>query len=132
MTRTLRTTAIAASALALSLGAAACGGDDESDSAKTDGGAPAAKSEPAAGSVDIKTFMFQPDPVRVKAGTEVTWTNTDDILHTVTSGKRGKTTGEFDKKVNLNDKFSYTFDKPGTYPYVCTIHMGMDGTVIVS
>jgi plastocyanin len=132
MTRTLRTTAIAAIALTLSLGATACGGDDDPDSAKTGGEAPAAQSQPATGSVDIKTFMFQPDPVRVKAGTEVTWTNQDDILHTVTSGKRGKTTDEFDKKVNLNDEFSHTFDKPGTYPYVCTIHMGMDGTVVVS
>lgn len=132
MTRTMpRTIAIAACALALGLGASACG-DDESTALKSDGGSPVAKSEAAAGSVDIKTFMFMPDPVRVTAGTKVTWKNRDDILHTVTLGKRDKPTGQFDEKLDLNDQASYTFDKTGTYPYVCAIHMGMDGTVIVS
>ena len=126
--RLIRPTAIVASALALGLGAAACGDDDETQAPK----APAADAERGSGAVSIKTFMFQPDPVRVNAGTTVTWINRDDILHTVTAGKRGKPTKEFDRKLKLNGEFSHTFLKAGTYPYVCTIHMGMDGAVIVT
>lgn len=123
MTRpTSRMAAVAAGALAVGAVIAGCG----------DSFAPARPAQPAAGAVDIKTFMFRSNPARVSVGTTVTWDNKDDILHTVTSGKRGRPTGLFDKKVRLGDKFSYTFDKPGTYHYVCTIHMGMDATIIVS
>ena len=127
--RLIRPIAIAGSALALGLGAAACGDDGET---QTPPKAPAAEAGQGNGAVNIKTFMFQPDPVRVKAGTTVTWTNQDDILHTVTAGARGKPSKEFDEKLKLNGEFSHTFDEAGTHPYVCTIHKGMDGTVIVS
>jgi len=110
-----------ATAFALGAGLSACGGDDEQPSAP----------KGADGAVAIKTFQFKPDPVRVRAGTAVRWENQDDIEHTVTAGTRGKATGEFDKKLNLGDAFSHTFAKAGTYAYVCTIHMGMDGGVIV-
>jgi plastocyanin len=133
MTRRLnRITITAVSALALVAGLAACG--DDRPAPGTRGSSPStAAPEPANGSsVNIRTFTFRPSPLQVKTGTKVTSDNQDAILHTVTSGKREKTTDLFDKQLHEGDTFSHTFEKAGTYPYVCTIHMGMDGTVVVS
>jgi plastocyanin len=125
---------LAAAAAAGAL-AAGCGGSEEADQAASDSTTnrptAAGAMKPASGSVRIKTFMYDPDPVRVKTGTTVTWKNQDDILHTVTSGKRGRPTRVFDKKLELGEEFSHTFEKAGTYPYLCTLHAGMDGTVVV-
>ncbi len=114
--------AAAAAVLALATGLAACGDDADT---------PAAAARPAGQAVQIKTFMFDPEPVRVTAGTTVTWKNQDDILHTVTDGPRGKPTGDFDAQLRLGDTFRHRFSEAGTYRYVCTIHRGMDGTVVV-
>jgi plastocyanin len=63
----------------------------------------------------------------VAVGTTVTWTSRDDIPHTVVS-----TDGVFKSKVrDTVEKFSYTFTKAGTYPYFCSIHPKMTGTVVV-
>jgi plastocyanin len=63
----------------------------------------------------------------VAVGTTVTWTNRDDIPHTVVS-----TNGVFKSKVrDTDEKFSYTFTKAGDYPYFCSIHPKMTGTVVV-
>jgi plastocyanin len=123
MTRAARSTAILAGAMALAASVAACGGYGSTSTRKSAG---------AEGrTVTIKTFIFRPNPLRLKPGTKVTWHNTDDIVHTVTAGRRGHPTGAFDAQLNLGDTFSSTFTKPGTYPYVCTIHMGMDAEVVV-
>jgi len=62
-------------------------------------------------------------------GTSVTWTNRDDIPHTVVSTDDPKT---FKSKVlDTDEKFSFTFSKAGTYPYFCSIHPKMTGKVIV-
>jgi len=77
--------------------------------------------------VKIDNFSFAPQTLTVAAGTTVTWTNRDDIPHTAVS-----TDGVFKSKVmDTDEKFSYTFTKPGTYPYYCTIHPKMTGTVVV-
>lgn len=87
----------------------------------------AASPSPANADVKIDNFSFGPDNLTVPAGTTVTWTNRDDIPHTVVS-----TDGVFRSKVRDTDEtFSYTFSKPGTYPYFCTIHPKMTGTVVV-
>jgi plastocyanin len=88
----------------------------------------AADQAPAA-KVDVKVdnFSFVPQTVTVPVGTTITWTNRDDIPHTAAS-----TTGVFKSKVlDTDEKFSYTFTKAGTYPYYCTIHPKMTGTVVV-
>ena len=60
-------------------------------------------------------------------GTRVTWTNHDDIPHTAVS-----TDGVFKSKVmDTDEKFSYTFTTPGTFPYFCSIHPKMTGTIVV-
>jgi plastocyanin len=79
--------------------------------------------------VTIANFAFSPTPLTVAPGAKVTWTNTDDEPHTVVSADGGKTfkSGALD----TDDKFSFTFDKPGTYKYFCSIHSYMSGTIIV-
>jgi plastocyanin len=82
----------------------------------------------ATASVMMKNIKFDPDSLTVAAGTTVTWTNEDSVAHTVTSDD-----GLFDSgNINKGDTFSYTFDKPGTYDYHCTLHPpNMIGTVVV-
>ena len=77
--------------------------------------------------VKIDNFVFGPQTVTVPVGTTVTWTNHDDIPHTVVS-----TEGVFKSKVRDTDEtFSYTFTKAGTYPYFCSVHPKMTGKVVV-
>jgi plastocyanin len=85
--------------------------------------------QPPAKTVEIKidNFSFAPGTLTVAAGTTVTWTNHDDIPHTAVS-----TDGVFKSKVmDTDEKFSYTFTKPGTFPYFCSIHPKMTGTIVV-
>jgi len=82
---------------------------------------------PAAASVQIGNFTFKAPVVTVKPGTTVTWTNADDIPHTITS-----TTGQFRSKVlDSGDHFAFTFAKAGQFGYFCSLHPHMTGTVIV-
>ena len=77
--------------------------------------------------VKIDNFSFGPGTLTVPVGTTVTWTNRDDIPHTVVS-----TDGAFKSKVlDTDEKFSFTFSKAGTYPYFCSIHPKMTAKVIV-
>jgi plastocyanin len=64
----------------------------------------------------------------VATGTEVTWVNHDDIPHTVVSAD--KTTFK-SRALDTDEKFSFTFSKPGTYTYFCSIHPKMTAKVIV-
>ena len=83
---------------------------------------------PAAVQVNIFNYKFDPATVTVPVGTTVTWTNKDEIPHTVASsdksfpGSSGLDTG---------DSYSYTFTKPGSYAYFCTLHPFMTGKVVV-
>jgi plastocyanin len=81
----------------------------------------------ATADVKIDNFTFIPATLTVPAGTTVTWTNRDDIPHTVVS-----TDGVFKSKVlDTDETFSYTFAKPGTFLYFCSIHPKMTGKVVV-
>ena len=75
----------------------------------------------------IKDFMFGPASVTVKAGTTVSWVNRDDEPHTIASDSGLYRSAALD----TGGEFHFTFDKPGTYHYVCTIHPQMLGTIIV-
>lgn len=88
-----------------------------------------ASDQPSAANAEVKidNFSFGPQEVTVAVGTTVTWTNRDDIPHTVVS-----TDGVFKSKVrDTDEKFSYTFTKAGTYPYFCSVHPKMTGKVVV-
>ena len=86
-----------------------------------------ADDKPAAAEVKIDNFSFTPATVTVPAGTQVTWTNRDDIPHNV----RNDDASIKSKTLDTDDKFSFTFTKPGTYTYFCSIHPKMKGTVVV-
>ena len=77
--------------------------------------------------VQIDNFSFSPVALTVKAGTQITWTNADDIPHTVVSnGPSFKS-----KVLGTGEKFTFTASKPGTYSYSCSIHPNMTGKVVV-
>ena len=77
--------------------------------------------------VTIDNFVFSPERLTVKAGTTVTWTNHDDIPHTVAAKDRA-----FKSKVmDTDESFSFTFATPGEYTYFCSLHPHMTGTIVV-
>jgi len=78
--------------------------------------------------VRIEDFAFSPANIVVDVGTTVTWTNEDNIGHTVTSDDGD----ELDSSLlDQDDTYSYTFDEPGEYFYHCTPHPNMQGLVTV-
>jgi plastocyanin len=82
---------------------------------------------PPRADVRIDNFSFQPAVITVKPGTQITWTNADDIPHTVVSDSKA-----FKSKVlATGEKFTFTAGKAGTYPYACSIHPNMTGKVVV-
>jgi plastocyanin len=77
--------------------------------------------------VKIDNFVFSPNTLTVPAGTTIRWTNHDDIPHNVVAEDKS-----FKSKVlDTDEAFSYTFAKPGTYTYFCSIHPKMTGKVVV-
>ena len=90
-------------------------------------GSPAKAPQAASAEVKVDNFSFGPGTLTVAVGTTVTWTNRDDIPHTIVSTDR-----VFKSKVlDTDEKFSFTFAKAGTYPYFCSIHPKMTGSVVV-
>ncbi len=78
--------------------------------------------------INVWDYQFIPVTFTVKAGTTVTWVNNDEIEHTVTHADKQFDSGVF----KAGETFSMTFDTPGTYTYVCTIHRGMTATLEVT
>lgn len=79
--------------------------------------------------VVISGFAFSPANVTIPAGGRVTWTNQDDIPHTVTSAATPRLFGS--EALDTGEHFVRVFDKPGTYRYFCAIHPHMQGVVVV-
>ena len=105
---------LALAALPLSGWAAGCGGSDT--------GAPVATTEVRM----AKSYRFDPPRIQIDAGETVTWTNDDNFTHTV------QVDGQADHAAGPGERVTVTFDVPGTYHYVCTLHRrDMDGEVIV-
>jgi plastocyanin len=137
---------VAAALFVLTLGllAVACGGRSGGTTATTAGtgttvttagtgttATTAGTGTTAGGAATVQVTMnnraYDPATVTIKVGGTVTWVNQDTPKHDVVADN-----GEF--KSDLFDKgatFSFTFTKAGTYPYHCSIHPGMTGTVIV-
>ena len=109
-----------------------CGGDDSSSSTSTSAESSSTIAE-ATGSavstdqIDIADFKYDPETVTVDAGTEVTWTNSDEAAHTATAKDSSFDTGDLDQ----GDSKGITFDKPGTFTYYCRFHPFMKATVEV-
>lgn len=89
----------------------------------------AAQQKPQSVEVKIDNFSFGPAALTVSLGSTVTWTNRDDIPHTVVSADDPKV---FKSKVlDTDEKFSFKFEKAGTYSYFCSLHPKMTAKVIV-
>jgi plastocyanin len=92
-----------------------------------------AQASPEAAAVNIQLFQFQPGELTVRAGARVTWTNRDQIQHTVTSGTPENRDKKFDGPLDGQGKtFTHAFTQAGTYPYFCDRHQSMRGTVRVN
>ena len=77
--------------------------------------------------VTIDNFTFSPATLTVPSGTTVTWTNQDDMVHTVTEANRGFSS----QGLETGDTYAHTFTAPGTYTYFCALHPRMTATVVV-
>jgi len=83
--------------------------------------------------VSIQVFQFQPAVIEIKTGTSITWTNRDDIEHTVTSGDPEHRTGRFDLHLSGRDSANTVgFTEPGVYRYFCDRHPSMRGEIRVN
>jgi plastocyanin len=89
--------------------------------------APVAARSDATGQVTIDNFTFTPAKLTVARGSQVTWTNRDDIPHTIVL----TTIGVRSKALDTDNSFTYQFDKAGTFAYVCGLHPQMHGQVVV-
>ncbi|MBR0774951.1 cupredoxin family copper-binding protein [Bradyrhizobium diazoefficiens] len=76
--------------------------------------------------VHIDNFVFEPAELKIKVGTTVTWTNRDDIPHTIVSAGKFRS-----KTLDTDDKFSFTFTNAGDYKYFCSLHPHMTGMIKV-
>lgn len=88
---------------------------------------------PGKNEVWMQNISYNPDSLSVSQGTTVTWTNKDQVNHTVTSGVPGSPNGIFDSgTVSPGKTFTFTFDSTGTFKYYCKIHLDrMTGVVTV-
>jgi plastocyanin len=116
--------------------AAGCGSSDKkkSDTGASTGASTQAQTSTSGGgggtaSVSIKDIKFNPHDITVKKGTTITWTNNDQVQHTVV--KRGGPGANFNGSVAPGQTFKQTFTTAGKIPYVCTIHPGQTGTITV-
>jgi plastocyanin len=131
--------ALAATAIvigALTLGACGGGGSGSDGNAAAEGRSTSSSTTTSktgsttgdAPAVAIEDFAFSPGELHVAVGTKVTFTNKDGFDHTVTAKDKS-----FDSDHLAKDAtFEHTFDAPGTYPYLCSIHNSMTGSVVVS
>jgi plastocyanin len=75
----------------------------------------------------LATAAFTPNPATVAAGAKLTWANTDTTTHDMISDSAIWDSG----RIAPGDHFDFTFNAKGTFPYHCSIHPGMVGTVVV-
>jgi plastocyanin len=84
---------------------------------------------PGPNGVSIAGLAFNPPGLNVKTGTKVTWTNNDNVTHTVTSDNGGFTSSG---NLGPGSSYSVTFTTAGSFSYHCTIHPTMKGTINVT
>lgn len=117
----IKRTSLIVAALTVVAALGACGGSDEPT--------PAAD----ASAVRIVGFLFKPEMLTVTTGATVTWTNADDIEHTITSGAPEAPSGAFDSgDKSKGQTFTHTFTEPGSFAYFCNNHKSMRGEVDVT
>jgi len=106
----------------------ACSKSASQPASSVPGKTPVAVSTPVSSelAINIKDSSFVPNTATLKAGGTVTWTNSDGTKHQLISKDL------FDSKgLESDDAFSFTFPRPGTYDYSCSIHPTMMGKIVV-
>ena len=94
-------------------------------SGRADGGGAAAQPVTGATEVTAKNLRFSPEAIQVPAGTTVTW-------HFEDAGVPHDVKGDGFQSPKLTEgTWKHRFDRPGEYRYVCTLHAGMEGRVVV-
>lgn len=124
--RALRLGALALALAVLPVGLAACSSSSPG-SATTAGGGTSGRAGGAA-TVTIQDFSFHPSTIRVRPGAEVTVVNKDTVTHTLTSTTGAFATGDISGGKTVH--FAAP-SKSGSYPYRCSIHQYMAGTLVV-
>src|SRR3954454_22135988 len=82
--------------------------------------------------VAVQGFAFNPGAAKISLGGTVTWTFKDAVVHTATADTSGMNAPLFDSGNKSNNQtFAFTFTAAGSYPYHCSIHMTMTGSVSV-
>jgi plastocyanin len=81
--------------------------------------------------ITIQNFSFEPKALTIVPGTEVTWFNGDEEPHNIVNADPGQPRLFRSPGLDGGEKYTFTFDKPGTYRYICSIHPHMEGTIIV-
>lgn len=124
-----------AALIAVALVASGCGdgafgmGDHHDEMHGGGGGAPQTpvQSDASQVNVEIADFDFSPRELTVQAGAAITWTNSDSVPHDATDEDGAWGSGT----LKQGESATITFDSPGEYEYLCTIHPNMKGTVTV-
>lgn len=80
--------------------------------------------------VAVVGFAFSPAPVRIRVGGTVIWTNQDPTAHSIQDQSALAT--PVSPPLARGETFSITYPKPGVYPYLCGIHISMEGSVEVA
>ncbi len=119
-----------AAALGVVLIFSGCGGSGGGNDAGAEAAAREDKADAPGTPVKITNFLFEPAEVQVAPGTKVTWTNEDDAAHNIQDLSDLNT--PISSELQKSESFSITYEKPGTYPYVCGLHTYMTGTVKVA
>jgi len=92
------------------------------------------------GASTLTDDAYSPNPIEITVGQTVVWTNDDTVFHTVTSGSLGASDAGklFDSGLagptaltSKGKTFEHKFDNAGDFPYFCTLHPAMVGTVAV-
>jgi plastocyanin len=89
--------------------------------------APARSPKPKTYSVTVDATRFQPEVLNIKQGDVVVCVNKDFFAHTATSKAGGWDSGSFAS----GGSWTHTFTKRGEFPYICTLHPTMKGTIRV-
>jgi amicyanin len=114
----------------ISITAAGCTGYPQTPGPTTTSQTPG----PGGNTVTIQNFAFSPPEMTISQGTTVTWMNKDSADHKIINDASGSNAegAIFNSPIIPQwGSYSFTFAIPGTYPYHCTIHPSMKGTIIV-
>lgn len=114
-----RVAVIVGALVALLLGLTACGG-----SGSDEGGGSSSDSDPT---VEVKDFAYTPANLTVPTGATVTWTFEDSAVHDVMADDKSFSS----PLLNDGKTYQFTFTKPGSYPYTCSVHPYMMGALTV-